>query len=95
MPDDKFFDDDAGVNVGVNADVPYATQHYPHFSELTTVRYFRDHRIKNCYKFPVIVNTTYQLRGTFFYGYYDNQSTVPSFEMAVDGTIYSCLQLHY
>jgi hypothetical protein len=30
---------------------------------------------------------TYQLRGTFFYGYYDNQSTVPSFEMAVDGTI--------
>lgn len=87
MPDDKFFDKDARVNVGVNADVPHATQYYPHFSELTTVRYFRDHRIKNCYKFPVIANTTYQLRGTFFYGYYDNQSMVPSFEMAVDGTI--------
>ncbi len=87
-PDDKFFDEDAGVNVGVNADVPpYATQHYPHFSELRTVRYFPDHRIKNCYKFPVMANTTYQLRGTFFYGDYDNQSTVPSFEMAVDGTI--------
>ncbi len=54
MPDDNFFDKDAGVNVGVNADVPHATQYYPHFSELTTVRYFRDHRIKNCYKFPVI-----------------------------------------
>ncbi len=86
MPDDKFFDKDAGVNVGVNADVPHATQYYPHFSELTTVRYFPDHRVKNCYKFPVMANTTYQLRGTFFYGYYDNQSTVPSFEMAVDGT---------
>jgi len=87
MPDDKYFDKDAGVNVGVNADVLSATQYYRNFSELTTVRYFPDHRIKNCYKFPVMANTTYQLRGTFFYGHYDNQSTVPSFEMAVDGTI--------
>jgi hypothetical protein len=35
----------------------------------------------------VTPNETYQIRGTFFYGSYDNQTTVPSFEMGVDGTI--------
>jgi hypothetical protein len=35
----------------------------------------------------VTPNETYQIRGTFFYGNYDNQTTVPSFQMGVDGTI--------
>jgi hypothetical protein len=35
----------------------------------------------------VTPNETYQIRGTFFYGNYDNQTTVPSFQMAVEGTI--------
>jgi len=32
-------------------------------------------------------NSTYLIRGTFFYGYYDNGTTLPSFQMAIDGTI--------
>jgi hypothetical protein len=35
----------------------------------------------------VTPNETYQIRGTFFYGNYDNQTMVPSFQMGVDGTI--------
>jgi hypothetical protein len=31
--------------------------------------------------------STYLIRGTFFYGYYDNGTTLPSFQMAIDGTI--------
>ncbi|CAN5959541.1 unnamed protein product [Sphagnum jensenii] len=84
MPDDQFIDKSSGVN----ANVANASQYYyPDFSEFTTLRYFPDSRAKNCYSFPVTPNETYQIRGTFFYGNYDNQTTVPSFQMGVDGTI--------
>jgi hypothetical protein len=83
MPDDQFINE----NSGVNANASSASQYYPDFSEFTTLRYFPDSRAKNCYRFPVTLNATYQIRGTFFYGYYDNQTTLPSFQMAVDGTI--------
>jgi hypothetical protein len=83
MPDDQFINE----NSGVNANASSASQYYPDFSEFTTLRYFPDSRTKNCYSFPVTLNATYQIRGTFFYGYYDNQTTLPSFQMAVDGTI--------
>jgi len=83
MPDDQFINE----NSGVNANASRASQYYPNFSEFTTLRYFPDSRAKNCYRFPVTLNATYQIRGTFFYGYYDNQTTLPSFHMAVDGTI--------
>ncbi|CAK9873679.1 unnamed protein product [Sphagnum jensenii] len=80
MPDDQFINE----NSGVNANASRASQYYPDFSEFTTFRYFPDSRTKNCYRFPVTLNATYQIRGTFFYG---NQTTLPSFQMAVDGTI--------
>jgi hypothetical protein len=32
-------------------------------------------------------NSTYLIRGTFFYGDYDNGTQLPSFQMAIDGTI--------
>ncbi|CAK9213888.1 unnamed protein product, partial [Sphagnum troendelagicum] len=32
-------------------------------------------------------NSTYLIRGTFFYGNYDNGTTLPSFQMAIDWTI--------
>jgi hypothetical protein len=83
MPDDQFID----RNSGVNANVSSASLYYPDSSELATLRYFPDSRAKNCYSFPVTPNTIYQIRGTFFYGLYDHRSTVPSFEMVVDGTI--------
>ncbi|CAK9864699.1 unnamed protein product [Sphagnum jensenii] len=85
MPDDTFIDEKSGVNTNVSS----ASQYYPNFSELTTLRYFPDSRAKNCYKFPVTPNETYEIRGTFFYGNYDNNTTtaVPSFQMGVDGTI--------
>ncbi|CAM6034643.1 unnamed protein product [Sphagnum compactum] len=83
MPDDQFIDKNSGVNTNVSS----ASQYYPDFSEFTTLRYFPDSRAKNCYSFPVTPNETYQIRGTFFYGNYDNQTTVPSFQMGVDGTI--------
>jgi len=53
----------------------------------TTVRYFPDTRAKNCYSFPVMSNSTYLIRGTFFYGNYDKGTTLPSFQMVIDGTI--------
>jgi hypothetical protein len=83
MPDDNFID----RNSGLNANVSSASLYYPDSSELATLRYFPDSRAKNCYSFPVTPNTIYQIRGTFFYGLYDHRSTVPSFEMVVDGTI--------
>ncbi|KAH9541902.1 hypothetical protein CY35_14G088600 [Sphagnum magellanicum] len=85
MPDDQFIDE----NSGVNANNSIASLIYPDFSELTTLRYFPDSRAKNCYSFPVTPNETYQIRGTFFYANYDNQTTgtLPSFQMGVDGTI--------
>ncbi|CAM6065830.1 unnamed protein product [Sphagnum tenellum] len=83
MPDDQFIDEKSGVNANVSS----SSQYYPDFSELTTLRRFPDSRAKNCYSFPVTPNTTYQIRGTFFYGNYDNQTTVPKFQMAIEGTI--------
>jgi hypothetical protein len=83
MPDDQFI----AKNSGVNANVSSSSQYYPNFSELTTLRHFPDSRAKNCYNFTVTPNTTYHIRGTFFYGNYDNQTTVPKFQMAIDGTI--------
>ncbi len=83
MPDDQFIDKNSGVNTNVSS----ASQYYPDFSEFTTLRYFPDSRAKNCYSFPVTPNETYQIRGTFFHGNYDNQTTVPGFQMGVDGTI--------
>ncbi|CAK9266655.1 unnamed protein product, partial [Sphagnum jensenii] len=75
------------ITTGVNGNVPSATSIYPNFSEFTTVRYFPDTRAKNCYSFPVMPNSTYLIRGTFFYGNYDNGTMLPSFQMVIDGTI--------
>ncbi|CAK9212174.1 unnamed protein product [Sphagnum troendelagicum] len=75
------------ITTGVNGYVPSAPSIYPNFSELTTVRYFPDTRAKHCYSFPVMPSSTYLIRGTFFYGNYDNGTTLPSFQMAIDGTI--------
>ncbi|KAH8936909.1 hypothetical protein BDL97_17G111500 [Sphagnum fallax] len=75
------------ITTGVNGYVPSAPSIYRNFSEFTTVRYFPDTRAKNCYSFPVMPNSTYLIRGTFFYGNYDNGTTLPSFQMAIDGTI--------
>ncbi|CAK9870231.1 unnamed protein product [Sphagnum jensenii] len=75
------------ITTGVNGSVPSAPSIYPNFSEFTTVRYFPDTRAKNCYGFPVMPNSTYLVRGTFFYGNYDGRTTLPSFQMAIDGTI--------
>jgi hypothetical protein len=83
MPDDQFIDEKSGVNANVSS----SSQYYPDFSELTTLRYFPDSRAKYCYSFLVTPNTTYRIRGTFFYGNYDNQNTVPKFQMAIEGTI--------
>jgi hypothetical protein len=76
------------ITKGVNAVVPSAKATYPDLSELTTVRYFPDSLpSKNCYSLPVTPNAPYLIRATFFYGSYDNATTLPSFQMAIDGTI--------
>jgi hypothetical protein len=75
------------ITTGANGYVASAPSIYPNFPEFTTVRYFPDTRPKNCYSFPVMPNSTYLIRGTFFYGNYDNGTTLPSFQMAIDGTI--------
>jgi hypothetical protein len=51
------------------------------------VRYFPDSTAKNCYSVPAMTNQTYEIRGTFFYGFYDNATTTPSFQIGIDGTI--------
>jgi len=83
MPDELFINE----NSGVNANASSASQHYPDFTEFKTLRYFPDSRAKNCYSFLVTPGVSYQIRGTFFYDNYDNRTTLPSFQMAVDGTI--------
>ncbi|KAH9536338.1 hypothetical protein CY35_17G102100 [Sphagnum magellanicum] len=75
------------ITTGVNGHVPSAQTNYPNFSEFTTVRYFPDSIAKNCYRFPVISNQTYLIRGTFFYGSYDNATAPPSFQLGIDGTL--------
>jgi hypothetical protein len=75
------------ITSGVNGYVPSAQTNYPSFSEFTTVRYFPDSRPKNCYTFPVSPKQTYIIKGTFFYGSYDNATTLPSFKMGIDGNI--------
>jgi hypothetical protein len=75
------------ITAGENRYVASAQSIYPNFSEFTTIRYFPDSTAKNCYSFPAITNQTYQIRGTFFYGFYDNAMTTPSFQMGIDGTI--------
>jgi len=75
------------ITTGVNGHVPSARTNYPNFSEFTTVRSFPDSIAKNCYSFPVISNHTYLIRGTFFYGSYDNATAPPSFQLGIDATI--------
>ncbi|CAK9872486.1 unnamed protein product [Sphagnum jensenii] len=76
------------ITKGVNAFVRSAKATYPDLSELTTVRYFPDSLpYKNCYSLTVTPNNTYLIRATFFYGSYDNATKLPSFQMAIDGTI--------
>jgi hypothetical protein len=36
---------------------------------------------------PVMPNSTYLIRRIFFYGNYDNGTTLPGFQMAIEGTI--------
>jgi hypothetical protein len=81
VPDDEY------ITTGVNGDVPSAQTYYPDFSEFKTVRYFPDSLAKNCYRFAAMPNMTHMIRGTFFYGSYDNATKLPSFQMAVDGTV--------
>lgn len=57
------------------------------FTEMKTLRYFDDLRVKNCYALPVSAGSTYLLRTTFFYGDYDNANQPPSFQLALDATI--------
>jgi hypothetical protein len=79
--------DDEYITTGVNGDVPSAQTYYPDFSEFKAARYFPDSLAKNCYRFASMPNKTYMIRGTFFYGSYDNATKLPSFQMAIDGTI--------
>ncbi len=79
--------DDEYITNGVNGDVPSAQTYYPDFSEFKTVRYFPDSLAKNCYRFAAMPNLTYVIRGIFFYGSYDNATKLPSFRMAIDGTV--------
>jgi hypothetical protein len=81
VPDDEY------ITNGVNGDVPSAQAYYPDFSEFKTVRYFPDSLAKNCYRFAAMPNMTYMIRGTFFYGSYDSSPKLPSFQMAIDGTV--------
>ncbi|KAH9541936.1 hypothetical protein CY35_14G090100 [Sphagnum magellanicum] len=84
VPDDQY------ITTGVKAVVPMGLDRYPQYSEMKTLRYFPNStHLKNCYNLPVIPNSTYQVRATFYYGDYDNGSEflLPDFELAIDATI--------
>jgi len=78
--------DDAYITTGKIA-TPVFPDNLKNFTELNGLRYFDDLRPKNCYTLPVTGSSTYLLRVTFYYGNYDNKNQVPSFQVAVDGTI--------
>src|ERR1700734_2254349 len=71
----------SGVNFGV---VPGYDGSYPEFA---TLRYFDDHRAKNCYSLPVIFNATYMLRAGWYYGGYDNALQPPTFQLGIDAAV--------
>ncbi len=66
VPDDQY------ITTGVKAFVPLGSKYYRDYSEMQTLRYFPNPaHLKDCYNLPVIPNSTYQVRATFFYGGYD------------------------
>ncbi|CAK9271121.1 unnamed protein product [Sphagnum jensenii] len=89
VPDDQY------ITTGVKAFVQKGAEYYRDYSEMKTLRYFPNPaHLKDCYKLPVIPNSTYQVRATFFYGDYDVNASdflaeflLPDFELAIDATI--------
>jgi hypothetical protein len=81
VPDDGF------ITTGVNVGNVVVESYYSEFPEFTTLRYFNESYPKYCYSLPVTFNSTYLLRARFYYGNYDNASTPPTFQMAIDATI--------
>ncbi|KAG0614661.1 hypothetical protein M758_6G194000 [Ceratodon purpureus] len=86
---------DGGTGINWVSDAPYITNGkvgtitgYSSFPEAKTLRYFDQPQGKNCYKLPVISNGVYMLRATFFYAAYDNAPNPPTFQLAIDGTVY-------
>ena len=67
--------------------IPLAISNFSQFPEYSSLRYFNDSRAKNCYSFPVMRNSTYMLRTTFFYGNYDSALNPPSFKLVIDVTM--------
>ncbi|KAH9541931.1 hypothetical protein CY35_14G090000 [Sphagnum magellanicum] len=89
VPDDQY------ITTGVKGFVQKGLDYYPDYSEMKTLRYFPNPaHLKYCYNLPVIPNSTYQVRATFFYGDYDvigsdflSEVLLPDFELAIDATI--------
>ncbi|KAH9541956.1 hypothetical protein CY35_14G090500 [Sphagnum magellanicum] len=89
VPDDQY------ITTGVKAFVQKGAEYYRDYSEMKTLRYFPNPaHLKDCYNLPVIPNSTYQVRATFFYGDYDVNGSdflaeflLPDFELAIDATI--------
>ena len=84
----RWVTDTGYINTGVNVEVPNALSSWKGYSELTTIRAFNASRAKNCYALgPLTPNSTYTIRGTFLYGNYDNNATLPTFQVAIGTTV--------
>lgn len=84
--------DSAYISTGENADVPAARTDYIGWLEFETLRRFNNSRAKNCYALkPLLPNSTYMIRASFFYDSYDGATQSPSFKLAIDTDVISYL----
>ncbi|CAM6093584.1 unnamed protein product [Calypogeia fissa] len=75
-------------NLGINQAVTVLLQ-ADNYQQITTARYFKLGRRKNCYVLPVAHNNSYMIRATFLYGDIDG-GTPPTnygFNLSIDSTI--------
>ncbi|XP_078175112.1 putative LRR receptor-like protein kinase At1g51890 [Carex rostrata] len=78
VSDEKFID--TGVNSNISSDI-ISKDGKNYLKEYLTVRYFPD-GIRNCYTLrSLTVGSNYLIRGTFFYGNYDNKNNPPTFDI--------------
>ncbi|XP_043710863.1 probable LRR receptor-like serine/threonine-protein kinase At1g05700 [Telopea speciosissima] len=74
------------INTGENKVVQTTTNSIS--KVMSTLRVFST-RKKNCYSIPITKGTKVLVRASFYYGNYDKKSSPPSFDVLLDGNLWS------
>ncbi|GLJ22276.1 hypothetical protein SUGI_0419190 [Cryptomeria japonica] len=84
----QWMPDDAYINSGEKVNLSGAAVGVEPSRQLTSLRRFPERR-KSCYQLmPMQIGTKYLLRGTFFYGNYDNLNSPPQFDLLLDADVW-------